>query len=179
MLFDGLDLTVITLVWQDLGGLLGLRLAAEHPSRFAHIVAANTGLPDGLHRLPEEWWKFRDFVDRTEDLPVGFLVSAAVVDPMPAEVAAAYDAPFPEEEFKAGARQFPKLVPTTPADPSSQAHRDAWKVLEAFEKPVLTAFSDSAPITKGTFRVFHERVPDAAAALERCPSAGCEGPVEP
>jgi len=162
VLFDALDLTDVTLVCQDWGGLLGLRLVAEHPSRFARVVAANTGLPDGLHRLPEEWWRFRDFVARTPDLPIGFLVSAAVVDPMPAEVVAAYDAPFPDPAYKAGALAFPDLIPQDPENPATAANQQAWEVLRRWDKPFLCAFSDSDPITAGGDRMLIGRIPGAA-----------------
>ncbi len=161
VLFDVLDLTDITLVCQDWGGLLGIRMATEHPDRFARICAANTGLPDGAHRLPEEWWRFRDFVARTPDLPVGFLVSAAVVTPMTPETVAAYDAPFPTAEHKAGARAFPDLIPQTAEDPATPAQQRAWEVLEQWDKPFLCAFSDSDPITRGGDRPFLQRVPGA------------------
>jgi haloalkane dehalogenase len=162
VLLDTLGLQDITLVGQDWGGLLGLRLAAENPGRFGRIVAANTGLPDGLHRLPEEWWRFRDFVMRTEDLPIGFLVSAAVVDPMPADVAAAYDAPFPDASFKTGARAFPDLIPQTPENPATAANQHAWDVFsQLWAKPFLTAYSDRDPITRGADKPFRERIPGA------------------
>jgi haloalkane dehalogenase len=162
VLFDVLDLSGITLICQDWGGLLGIRLAAEHPSRFSNIVAANTGLPDGLHRLPDEWWQFRDFVMRTEDLPIGFLVSRAVVDPMPAEVVAAYDAPFPDASYKAGARAFPDLIPQAPDNPATPANQAAWRVMEQWDKPFLCAFSDSDPITRGGDRMLVGKIPGAA-----------------
>ncbi|MCW2498368.1 MAG: haloalkane dehalogenase [Frankiales bacterium] len=162
VLLDALDLTDITLVGQDWGGLLGLRLAAEHPDRFARIVAANTGLPDGRHRLPDAWWRFRDFVARTEDLPIGFLVSAAVVDPMPAEVTAAYDAPFPDPAYKNGARAFPDLIPQDADNPATPACQRAWEVLARWDKPFLCAFSDSDPITAGGERMLISKIPGAA-----------------
>jgi haloalkane dehalogenase len=159
---DALDLTDVTLLGQDWGGLIGLRLVAENPGRFARVVAANTGLPDGLHRLPEEWWRFRDFVVRTEDLPVGFLVSAGCATPMSPEVQAAYDAPFPTQEHKAGARAFPDLIPQTPEDPATPANQHAWEVFsQLWAKPFLCAYSDSDPITRGADKPFRERVPGA------------------
>jgi haloalkane dehalogenase len=162
VVLDELGLTDLTLVGQDWGGLLGLRLAAEHPGRVARIVAANTGLPDGLHRLPEEWWRFHDFVQRTPDLPVGFLVSAACLEPMPPEVVAAYDAPFPTPEHKAGARAFPGLIPQTPDDPATPANQRAWEVFsQLWAKPFLCAFSDGDPITRGADKPFRERIPGA------------------
>jgi haloalkane dehalogenase len=159
VLLDTLDLRDVTLVGQDWGGLLGLRLMTENPSRFGRVVCANTGLPDGLHRLPEEWWRFHDFVQRTPDLPIGFLVSAACLEPMPPEVVAAYDAPFPAPEFKAGARAFPGLIPQTPDDPATPANQHAWEVLTMWAKPFLCAFSDGDPITRGADKPFLERVP--------------------
>ena len=162
VLFDGLDLQGITLVCQDWGGLLGLRLAAEHSLRFANVVAANTGLPDGLHRLPEEWWRFRNFVARTEDLPIGFLVSAAVTEPMPAEVVAGYEAPFPDASYKMGARAFPDLIPQDPDNPATPDNQAAWRVLEQWDKPFLCAFSDQDPITRGGERMLMARIPGAA-----------------
>jgi haloalkane dehalogenase len=159
---DVLDLDEITLVGQDWGGLLGLRLAAENPSRVARIVAANTGLPDGMHRMPEEWWRFRDFVARTEDLPIGFLVSGAVTTPMAPEVQAAYDAPFPDASYKAGARAFPDLIPQTPEDPATPANQRAWEVFtQLWAKPFLCAYSDQDPITRGADKPFRERIPGA------------------
>jgi haloalkane dehalogenase len=159
VLLDTLDLRDVTLVGQDWGGLLGLRLLTEHPARFARVVCANTGLPDGLHRLPEEWWRFHDFVQRTPDLPVGFLVSAACLEPVPPEVVAAYDAPFPTAEHKAGARAFPGLIPQTPDDPATPANQRAWEVLTMWAKPFLCAYSDGDPITRGADKPFLERVP--------------------
>jgi len=161
-LFDHLDLRGITLVCQDWGGLLGLRLVAFHPERFARVVAANTGFPDGEHKLPEPWWRFHDFVARTEDLPVGFLVQGATVTDLPAEVIAAYDAPFPDPRFKAGARSFPGLIPQTPEDPGTPRQQDAWTRLLSFDKPFLTAFSDSDPITRGSEKILIARIPGAA-----------------
>ena len=162
VLFDTLDLNDITLVCQDWGGLLGIRLAAEHPSRFARIVAANTGLPDGRHRLPEAWWTFRDFVARTEDLPISFLVRAACVDPLTDQEAAAYDAPFPDASYKAGARAFPDLIPQSEDNPATAANQAAWKVLETWDKPFLCAFSDQDPITGGGDRMLIGKIPGCA-----------------
>jgi haloalkane dehalogenase len=162
VLFDTLGLTGITLVGQDWGGLIGLRLVAEHPERFDRVCAANTGLPDGSRRLPDAWWQFRDFVATAAELPVGRLVAGGVVTPLPEEVVAAYDAPFPDETYKAGARAFPDLIPQSPDNPATPDNQRAWAVLERFEKPFLCAYSDRDPITAGADRPFRSRVPGAA-----------------
>ena len=162
LLFDALDLTDVTLVCQDWGGLLGLRMVAEHPDRFARVVAANTGLPDGTRRLPDAWWAFHDFVQKTPDLPIGFLVASGCAVPMAPEVQAAYDAPFPDASYKAGARAFPGLIPQTLDNPATPDNQRAWTVLETWDKPFLCAFSDSDPITSGGERALIGRIPGAA-----------------
>jgi haloalkane dehalogenase len=159
---DRLDLRGVTLFCQDWGGLIGLRLVAEHPERFARVVAANTGLPTGDERVSEAFLAWQAFSQRTEVLPVGRIIQTGCARPVAADVVAAYEAPFPDETYKSGARQFPLLVPTRPDDPASAANRVAWSALERFEKPFLTAFSDSDPVTKGAFRPMHERIPGAA-----------------
>ncbi|TMQ12528.1 MAG: alpha/beta fold hydrolase [Deltaproteobacteria bacterium] len=160
-----LDLTGITLVCQDWGGLLGLRLAAEQPGRFARIVAANTFLPTGDRRPPEAFFTWQQFSQTVPELPIGGIVKTGCRQPLPPEVIAAYDAPFPDERYKAGARQFPLLVPTRPDDPASAANRAAWEVLRRWDKPFLTAFSDSDPITRGGERVLQSAIPGAAGRV--------------
>jgi len=162
VLFDRLDLTEVVLVCQDWGGLLGLRMVAEHPDRFARVVAANTGLPDGTRRLPDAWWAFHDFVQKTPDLPIGFLVKSGCADEMRDEVMAAYDAPFPDASFKAGARAFPGLIPQDADNPATPDNQAAWKVLETWDKPLLCAFSDKDPITGGGERMLIGKIPGAA-----------------
>jgi haloalkane dehalogenase len=161
VLFDVLELTGITLVGQDWGGLLGLRLVAEHPDRFERVVAANTGLPDGTRRLPDAWWRFHDFVQKTPDLPIGFLVRAACADGLTDEEAAAYDAPFPDATYKSGARAFPGLIPQTADNPATPDNQRAWQVLEKWDKPFLCAFSDADPITAGGERMLIGKIPGA------------------
>ncbi|MBC8090461.1 MAG: alpha/beta fold hydrolase, partial [Pseudonocardia sp.] len=124
--FDVLDLREVTLVGQDWGGLIGLRLAGEHPDRFARIVAANTGLPTGDHDMPEVWWGFRRAVERASTLDVARLVQSGCRTRFTDGVRAAYDAPFPDEASKAGPRAMPLLVPTRPDDPATEANRAAW-----------------------------------------------------
>lgn len=161
LVFDHLDLRDVTLVGQDWGGLIGLRLVAEHPDRFSRVVAANTGLPTGDVDMPEVWWRFRHAVERTEVLDVGRLVAAGCARPMAADVCAAYDAPFPDERSKAGVRAMPGLVPTRPDDPASAANRAAWRVLSSSDLPFLLPFSDSDPITAAMAPVLRALVPGA------------------
>ncbi len=156
-----LDLRGITLVCQDWGGLIGLRVAAEHPGRFARIVAANTGLPTGEGPIGDAFMAWRKFSQETPTFPVGQIVQGGCASGLPPEVVAAYDAPFPDERFKAGARQFPILVPIAPDDPAVPANRKAWEVLRGWEKPFLTAFSDGDPVTKGGERLLQSAIPGA------------------
>jgi haloalkane dehalogenase len=161
LLFDVLDLRDITLVCQDWGGLIGLRLAGEHPDRFARLVPANTALPEGHQSLGPAFDAWRKFSQESPDFPVGAILQTATVSELSPEVMAAYDAPFPSAEFKAGARRFPMLVPVSDGDPAVPANRAAWKVLERFEKPVMTAFSDGDPITGAARPGFETRIPGA------------------
>ncbi len=159
---ERLDLRRITLVCQDWGGLIGLRLAAEHPERFARIVAANTFLPTGDTPLGEAFNMWKKYSQETPDFHVGGIVRGGCVTDLAPEVIAAYDAPFPDDRYKAGARQFPMLVPNSPDDPAAAANRKAWDVLRSWQKPFLTAFSDSDPITRGADRVLQQAIPGAA-----------------
>lgn len=156
---EALDLDGITLVCQDWGGLIGLRLVGEHPERFARVVAANTFLPTGDTPAGDAFMQWRQFSQEVETFPAGGIVSMATVNDLAPEVVAAYDAPFPDESYKEGARQFPVLVPITPDDPAAAANRAAWEVLSKWEKPFLTAFSDSDPITRGGDAAFQAKVP--------------------
>jgi haloalkane dehalogenase len=155
----GLDLSGLTLVGQDWGGLIGLRLAAENPDRFDRIVAANTFLPTGDIPLGEAFFKWQRFSQEVDEFDTGRIVKGGCATEPSPEVIAAYDAPFPDESFKEGARAFPLLVPATPDDPAAPANRKAWEVLAAWDKPFLTAFGDSDPITRGADRFFQQAVP--------------------
>jgi haloalkane dehalogenase len=158
-LFDTLGLSGLTVVGQDWGGLVGLRLVAEHPDRFRRVVAANTGLPTGDFSMGDAFFAWQRFSQEVPELPVGRIVAGGCTSELAAEVVAAYDAPFPDESYKEGARQFPLLVPSTPDDPAADANRAAWEVLKSFDKPFLCAYSDSDPITKGADQLFLALVP--------------------
>ncbi|HEY7438252.1 MAG TPA: haloalkane dehalogenase [Acidimicrobiia bacterium] len=158
---ESLDLRNITLVCQDWGGLIGLRLVAEHPERFARVVAANTFLPTGDRHPGDAFLAWQKFSQETPTFPVGNIVNGGCTTDLSPQVVAAYDAPFPDDSYTAGARQFPVLVPTSPDDPASAANRAAWEVLAAWDKPFLTAFSDGDPITAGGDRVLQSSIPGA------------------
>lgn len=158
---DGLGLNDITLVAQDWGGLLGLRLVAAHPGKFARVVAANTFLPTGDQHPGEAFLAWQRFSQEIPDFQVGRLINGGCTTDLDDDVKTAYDAPFPDDTYKEGVRQFPALVPTSPDDPASQPNREAWQVLEGFEKPFLCAFSDSDPITAGADRPLIARIPGA------------------
>ena len=161
-LFDALDLRDVTLVCQDWGGLIGLRLVGENPDRFARVVAANTFLPTGDKPPGKAFLGWQRFSQTVEDFDVGVIVSMGCASKLPDGVIAGYNAPFPDDRFKGGARQFPMLVPSTPDDPASEDNRKAWKTLRAWEKPFLTAFSDDDAITRGADLVFQRDIPGCA-----------------
>jgi haloalkane dehalogenase len=172
VLLDHLDLADATLVGQDWGGLIGLRVLAEHPGRFARAVVANTGLPTGDDRMSDAFLAWQRFSQETEIFPVGAIVNGGCQTDLAADVIAAYDAPFPDETYKAGARAFPMLVPTTPDDPAAEANRRAWEVLDGWDKPFLTAFSDHDPVTAGGFAIFQRRIPGAQGRQHATISGG-------
>ena len=161
LVFDRLDLTDITFFGQDWGGLIGLRLVAAQPDRYARVVIGNTGLPTGHGPASEAFLAWQKFSQETPDFPVGKIVSGGTAGGLDPAVVAAYDAPFPDDRFKAGARIFPTLVPTSADDPSSPDNERAWAVLSEFEKPFVLAYSDSDPITKGGDAPFLAKVPGA------------------
>ncbi|WP_158888505.1 haloalkane dehalogenase [Amycolatopsis anabasis] len=161
--FDVLDLREVTLVGQDWGGLIGLRLVAEHPDRFARVVAANTGLPTGDQEMPKVWWAFHDTVESVQVMDIGRFVQSGCRTELAPGVRAAYDAPFPNEMYKAGPRAMPGLVPTSPDDPATPANRAAWQALGKLDIPFLCAFSDGDPITGPMEPVLRGAMPGAAA----------------
>ena len=159
LVFDVLDLTDITFFGQDWGGLIGLRLVTAQPDRFARLAVANTGLPDGSRPPSDAFMQWQKFSQATPVFPVGEIIDGATTTDLAPEVIAAYDAPFPDETYKAGARIWPSYVPTSPVDPQAPANREAWDVLKRFEKPVLCCFSDSDPVTAGGEAAFLGQVP--------------------
>jgi len=157
----GLDLKDLSLFCQDWGGLIGLRLVAAFPERFAAVTVGNTGLPAGTG-WSEGFKAWLDFSQNTPTMPIGLIVNMGTGRDLSAEEVAAYDAPFPDERFKEGARQFPTLVPITPEHGSVAENKAAWEVLSAYDKPFLTAFSDGDAVTRGGEAIFKEKVPGAA-----------------
>lgn len=159
---EAIGLDGISLVCQDWGGLIGLRLVGEHPTRFSRVVAANTFLPTGDTHPGEAFLAWQRYSQETPVFHVGGIVKGGCVTDLAAEVIAAYDAPFPDDTYKAGARQFPMLVPTSPDDPAAAANRAAWEALRRYDRPFLCAFSDSDPITRGADRRLRADIPGAA-----------------
>jgi haloalkane dehalogenase len=145
-LFDGLDLRDTTVVVHDWGGPIGLRVAVERPERVARIVMLDTGLFTGHQPMTQAWQAFRDFVARTEDLPVGFLVRGGCKHDPGDEVIAAYDAPFPNAASKAGARAFPRILPTSPDAPGAAAGQRVLDALRSDDRPKLILWADSDPV---------------------------------
>lgn len=154
LLFDQLNLHDVTIFGQDWGSLVGLRLIAEHPDRFARVALSNGGLPTGDERANDAFLAWQEFSQNAPELPIGRIISGGCVNRLSDDVIAAYDAPFPDESYKEGAREFPKLVPTSPEDPAHDANVAAWKVLGTFTKPFLLCFSDGDPITRGGDKKF-------------------------
>lgn len=160
---EAIGLTDITLVCQDWGGLIGLRLVGEDPDRFARVVAANTFLPTGDRRLGKAFLAWQKYSQETPNFDVGKIVSGGCSTALTHDEIAAYDAPFPDDTYKAGARQFPMLVPTSPDDAAAAANRAAWDALGRYDKPFLCAFSDQDPITGGADGVLRSLIPGAHA----------------
>ena len=159
--FGHLGLRHITFFGQDWGGLIGLRLVAARPDRFTRVVVGNTGLPTGHGKPTEAFLAWQEFSQTTEEFPVGFIINSGCTTDLSSEVVAAYDAPFPDDTFTAGARALPALVPTSLDDPASADNIAAWEVLTAFDRPFLTAFSDGDPITGGGEAPFQAKVAGA------------------
>ena len=160
-ILEQLNLNDVTLFCQDWGGLIGLRLVAEHPDRFKRVITANTSLPTGERKPTEAFLKWRKLSQSVTLFPVGEFVKGACVTKLGDDVVAGYDAPFPDESYKAGARQMPLLVPISTDDPASVINKRAWKTLEDFDRPWLTTFSDQDPITRNGEKPFQRRIKGA------------------
>lgn len=159
---DTVGLDGLTLFCQDWGSLVGLRLVADTPERFSRVVVGNGFLPTGDGKVPRAFSVWKALAIHSPVFPVGGILQLGTKSNLSAAVRAAYRAPFPDKRYLAGARAFPALVPITPNDPASQPNRDAWQVLERFDKPFHTAFSDGDPITRGAHRRLQRRIPGAA-----------------
>ena len=175
--FRQLNLNGVTLFAQDWGGLIGLRILADNPEHFARLVVANTGLPTGDHAPSEGFLKWKHYAETVENFHVGGIIKGGCATPLSAETVAAYNAPFPDDSYKEGARIFPKLVPITPDNPASEANRQAWGVLQQWSGKVLTLFSDKDAVTAGSEKPFqkllsgakdqpHEIIQDAGHFLQ-------------
>lgn len=158
---EATDLNNISLFGQDWGSLIGLRAAVENEARFARIALGNGGLPTGDQDMPKAFRIWKNFARYSPWFPIGRIVNSGAVAKLSKEEVAAYDAPFPNSSYKAGARAFPNLVPVTPDDPASDANRKAMQALGRWNKPFLTTFSNRDPITRGGERMFQEHVPGA------------------
>lgn len=156
------DLTNITLVCQDWGGLIGLRLLSAMPERFARLVVANTALPTGDQPMSDAFKAWREYSQTTPDFNSGKIVYGGTSQKITEAEIAAYNAPFPDDAYKAGARQFPALVPDSPDNPATEANRAAWAVLRGLDIPVLTAFGADDKVMAGVEKVFQKLMPGAA-----------------
>jgi haloalkane dehalogenase len=145
-LIEELDLHGATAVVHDWGGPIGLRTAVELRERFDRLVIMDTGLFTGHQRMTDAWMAFRNFVERTEDLPVGFLVKGACKTDPGEQVIAAYDAPYPDPASKAGARAFPLMIPLSPEDTGAEAGQRIHDALKDDRRPTLMLWADSDPI---------------------------------
>ncbi|MBW8636669.1 haloalkane dehalogenase [Hoeflea sp. WL0058] len=152
----------MTLFGQDWGGLIGLRLVAEMPASFDRVMIGNTALPTGDHHPGQAFLDWREYSQSSPTFRIGGVVARGTVKGLSDAEVAAYDAPYPDESYKSGARVFPSLVPISPDDPAASAQKDAWASLRRFDKPFLTCFSDKDPIMKGGEAVFKKLVPGAA-----------------
>lgn len=156
-----LDLNQITLVCQNWGSLLGLRLVAEHPERFERIIVGNGMLPTGEDGVPAMFSAWKAFARYSPWFPVSRIIQLGTARTLSRAELAAYEAPFPSALYKAGARAFPRLVPVSAEDPASLANRAAWEVLKKWRKPFITCFSSGDPIHQGGDRYLQRHIPGA------------------
>lgn len=172
LFIEQLDLKDITLFCQDWGGLIGLRLIIILENRFSLVVASNTALPIGDPPMPDSFLKWQAFSQNSPEFDIGKVIDMGTLQKLDSEVIAAYNAPFPSEEYKSGARIFPTLVPTDTQDPESAINRQVWEKLKKWNKPFLTIFGDGDPIMKGVEQVFQKLVPGAVGQNHNVLNAG-------
>ncbi len=159
---EALDLDDITLVCQDWGGILGLSVAGHKPERFARLVPMNTGIPSGNQEMPEAWETFHEFVESVDELPIRLFIQNATATELTEETLAAYETPFPTEEYKTGARVWPDMVPRKGGGDGAETTQAAAERLSDWEKPAFVLFSDSDPITSPNRDPLRDLIPTAS-----------------
>jgi haloalkane dehalogenase len=159
---ESVDAKDITLFCQDWGSLIGLRMVAEMPDRFARIALSNGGLPTGKEKIPKAFHIWRAFAMYSPWFPIGKIVRFGCAQGLSDEAVAAYDAPYPNSRYEVGARVFPTLVPIDPSDPARESNEKAWDMYKAWAKPFITLFATRDPVTKGGERLWQKLVPGAA-----------------
>lgn len=169
---EKLDLNDIVLFCQDWGGLLGLRIITEMEDRFSMVVASNTTLPTGRVPMPDSFMKWRDYSQFSPEFNIGKVIDMGTIIPLSEKVYEAYNAPFPSEEYKAGARMFPTLVPIDSEDPEAQNNLLAWERLKQWQKPFLTVFGDGDTIMLGAEKIVQKLVPGAQGQDHKILNAG-------
>ena len=161
VVFEELDLRNVTLFVQDWGGLLGLRLLEKYDHIIDNVVAANTFLSTGFVEPNEPFMAWRKFSQEAPKFDVARVIKNATVSKLSDEVLRGYNAPFPTDEYKAGARIFPSLVPVHEDEPEARNNKETWNYLAKYQKPFLTLFSDSDPIMSGLEKIFQKYIPGA------------------
>lgn len=169
---DQMNLSNAVLFCQDWGGLIGLRLVAAQPDLFSGVVAANTFLPTGEGKVSKAFDAWREFSKTTPEFKVGKIIQGATVTDLSPDIVSAYDAPYPDESYKAGARIFPSLVPTSVDMDGAADNIEAWKTLKKWQKPFLTCFSDQDPVTGGLDKHFHAMIPGCTGQAHRTVKGG-------
>lgn len=169
---EKLDLNDIVLFCQDWGGLLGLRIITEMEDRFSMVVASNTTLPTGKVPMPDSFMKWRDYSQFSPEFNIGKVIDMGTIIPLSEKVYEAYNAPFPSEEYKAGARMFPTLVPIDSEDPEAQNNLLAWERLKQWQKPFLTVFGNGDTIMLGAEKIVQKLVPGAQGQDHKILNAG-------
>ena len=167
-----LGLKDIILFCQDWGGLIGLRIITETENRFSMVIASNTTLPTGRMPMPETFMKWREYSQHSPKFNIGKVIDMGTIQPLSEKVIDAYNAPFPSEDYKVGARIFPTLVPIDHDDPESVKNLQAWEKLKHWNKPFLTIFGAEDDIMIGAEKVFQNLVPGAKAQNHKIINAG-------